>query len=174
MQPSAFDRLDRLEAPICLWLAGFHSRPIGSLFKLVSWLGNGPLWGILVAGLISMADYREAGLAMLAVTLFNAMVYRQLKAKTVRRRPFNRLDSLTAGAIALDQFSFPSGHTLHAVSLTVMCSVWVPVLAIPMMVLTALIALSRVILGLHYPSDVAMGALIGIATASMAVYWIGA
>jgi undecaprenyl-diphosphatase len=63
--------------------------------------------------------------------------------------------------VPLDRYSFPSGHTLHAVSFTWLMAgyfpEWAPVLA----GFAVLIALSRVVLGLHYPTDVAAGALLG-------------
>jgi len=61
----------------------------------------------------------------------------------------------------LDEFSFPSGHTLQAVSFTIVALAWYPHLAPLLLGFTALIGASRVILGLHYPSDVLAAILIG-------------
>ena len=69
------------------------------------------------------------------------------------------------GERPLDHFSFPSGHTLHAVMVTTVLG-WVqPILLILMLPFTVLVALSRMVLGLHYPSDVVIGALIGAVVA---------
>ena len=65
----------------------------------------------------------------------------------------------------LDEFSFPSGHTLHAVAFWVMLSAYYPGLSWPLGIFALLVALSRVILGMHYPSDVAVGASIGALSA---------
>ena len=54
----------------------------------------------------------------------------------------------------LDEFSFPSGHTLHAVAFSIVAIHHFAVLAWLLWPFAALVALSRVILGLHYPSDV--------------------
>ncbi|MES2546747.1 MAG: phosphatase PAP2 family protein, partial [Pseudomonadota bacterium] len=61
----------------------------------------------------------------------------------------------------LDHFSFPSGHTLHAVAFSVVAMQYYPELSIVLVPFTIMVAMSRVILGLHYPSDVLAGATIG-------------
>ena len=161
-----FAKLDQLEGPFCRRAAMFHKRPIGNLFKLVSWLGNGPAWGVLIAFFL----YYEPmfGITLLAVTLTNLVLYKTLKAKTVRRRPF-KAGNFDQGARALDEFSFPSGHTLHAVSITALCLVVFPAVGLALVPLAVLIAMSRVVLGLHYPSDVLVGTGLGLLTASIAL-----
>jgi undecaprenyl-diphosphatase len=61
----------------------------------------------------------------------------------------------------LDRYSFPSGHTLHAVLFTTIAVAYAPSLVFVLLPFTLLIAASRVVLGLHYPSDVIVGALLG-------------
>ena len=58
-------------------------------------------------------------------------------------------------------YSFPSGHTLHAVTVTLLVLPVLPLLGLILVPVTAMIMLSRVILGLHYPTDVVVAALIG-------------
>jgi undecaprenyl-diphosphatase len=90
----------------------------------------------------------------------------------VRERPYISLAGIVPGTRALDRYSFPSGHTLHAVSFTTLAVGSFPELAWLLVPFAALIAASRVVLGLHYPSDVAAGALIGatLAVLSMVLF----
>jgi undecaprenyl-diphosphatase len=67
----------------------------------------------------------------------------------------------------LDQHSFPSGHTLHAVAFSTIAVTEFHTLAWLLVPFTFLVALSRVILGLHYPSDVLAGAIIGALVAGI-------
>ena len=73
--------------------------------------------------------------------------------------------AIICSAKPLDQFSFPSGHTLHAVGFSVVAVAYFPVLIWLVLPFTLLVAASRVILGLHYPSDVLAGALVGLSIA---------
>jgi undecaprenyl-diphosphatase len=68
---------------------------------------------------------------------------------------------IAAGTQPLDQFSFPSGHTLHAVAFTLVACSYYPTLAVLLVPFTLLVAASRLVLGLHYPSDVLAGAVLG-------------
>ncbi|HYR36596.1 MAG TPA: phosphatase PAP2 family protein, partial [Burkholderiales bacterium] len=69
-------------------------------------------------------------------------------------------------AAPLDAFSFPSGHTLHAVAFTLVALNYYPALAPTLVAFTLLTAGSRVVLGLHYPSDVLAGAALGAGIAA--------
>ncbi len=80
--------------------------------------------------------------------------------------------SIAPGVSPLDRFSFPSGHTLHAVAFTIIASIHYPQLPFLLVPFTLLTAASRIVMGLHYPSDVLAGACLGaiIASASFLVF----
>jgi undecaprenyl-diphosphatase len=98
---------------------------------------------------------------MAGTGLVCTLIYKWLKSKTSRPRPFAVENAVRAGADPLDPFSFPSGHTLHAVAFSVVAIAFHPVLAWLLAPFTLLVAISRVVLGLHYPSDVLAGAALG-------------
>jgi undecaprenyl-diphosphatase len=109
----------------------------------------------------------------MALTGLTALaLYRLLKRWTRRPRPFRVCPGVIAHVPPLDEFSFPSGHTLQAVSFSVVAISWFPALAPPLIGFTSLIAASRVILGLHYPSDVLAAIGIGCALGTASVYLV--
>lgn len=130
------------------------------LFVAVSRLGDGPLWYALILALALAGELRAAA-AMTTSGLLGLWLYRSLKRRTKRPRPCARCPGIVALAAPLDEHSFPSGHTLHAVAFTVIASAFVPWLAWILAPFALLVALSRPLLGLHYPSDVLAGALLG-------------
>ena len=112
---------------------------------------------------------RETGLAAsahLAATGCTALLlYRRLKRWTRRARPCNADARIRAWVAPLDEYSFPSGHTLHAVAFSLVAITHYPALAWLLLPFTASIAVSRVVLGVHYPSDVMAATVIGSALA---------
>ncbi|WP_156498162.1 phosphatase PAP2 family protein, partial [Oleiphilus sp. HI0043] len=74
------------------------------------------------------------------------------------------------GCAPLDQYSFPSGHTMHAACFSTVVLWHLPEFAVLLVPFSILIALSRMVLGLHYPTDVLCGAGLGILLASIANY----
>ena len=72
----------------------------------------------------------------------------------------------------LDEFSFPSGHTLHAVAFTLVTLAYFPLLAWLLIPFSAGVAASRVALGLHYPSDVAAATVLGGVLAAVSIWLV--
>lgn len=137
------------------------------LFRFVSFLGDGLIWFLLVTGIVIWGGpHTAACLAQLAgMTALNLIVYKLIKRTTGRRRPFVTCPGIRVCANVLDEYSFPSGHTLHAVAVGMLVSAYYPLLMGPMILFAVLVAASRVVLGLHYPSDVVMGAAMGALSA---------
>ena len=98
---------------------------------------------------------------MLATAALTFLLYRGLKAAVARPRPFEQVEGLRPRVAPLDRWSFPSGHTTHAVAFTMVAGQTYPGLLWVLLPFTLLVMVSRVALGLHYPSDVAAGALCG-------------
>ena len=111
---------------------------------------------------------------MAATGLTALLLYRLLKRWTRRPRPYRACPGVIAHVPPLDEFSFPSGHTLQAVSFTIVALAWYPLLAPLLLGFTALVAASRVILGLHYPSDVLAAIAIGSGLGTLSLWLVHA
>ena len=98
---------------------------------------------------------------MTAVGLVNLLLYASLKRYVGRPRPFVDCPGIRACTRALDRYSFPSGHMLHASAFGLLLAAHHPALAAPLLAFALLVAASRVVLGLHYPSDVLAATGIG-------------
>jgi len=161
-------RLTVRELPLCRRINRLsRRRSVARFFARVSRLGDGVFWYVLmlllpfVYGSAAWGTVAEMALA----GMLNLAVYRRLKGTTLRQRPFRMDAGIRLGTPPLDAYSFPSGHTMHAVGFSTVLVSQIPVLGWLVIPFAVLVALSRVILGLHYPSDVAAGALLGAATA---------
>jgi undecaprenyl-diphosphatase len=167
-----FRRVDAFEHAWCLRLNRGCSQPaVRDIFAAISKLGDGMFWYGLI--LLLPVVYGETAIypavRMAMVGFIGVALYKYLKSRLVRERPYISLAGITPGTSALDRYSFPSGHTLHAVSFTTLAVENFPELAWLLVPFAALIAASRVVLGLHYPTDVAAGALIGAALAVLSM-----
>jgi undecaprenyl-diphosphatase len=160
----ALERLQQWDELLCVRVnRGARQRPVVLLFQAVSWLGNGIFWYALMLALL-LADARGAAMPVLHMAFVGAVCtccYKMLKHSTVRSRPYQVNPLVSAGAAVLDRFSFPSGHTLHAIAFSLVAGSHYPGLWIVLGFFTVLTAVSRVALGLHYPSDVIAGGALG-------------
>jgi undecaprenyl-diphosphatase len=141
---------------------------VRKFFAFISWLGDGKFWYILMV-MLPLRYGHEAlhvSFQMAFVGVAGLLIYKLIKSTTGRARPYMLADDIRLGTTPLDQYSFPSGHTLHAVSFALIVINQYPGLAWFVAPFAALVAMSRVILGLHFPTDVAVGGIIG---ASLAV-----
>jgi undecaprenyl-diphosphatase len=125
--------------------------------------GDGWLWYVmaLIVAFVGGPDRWVAigacGMAAAAGTL----LFLFLKRKTGRRRPCAIAPHCWATLLPPDQFSFPSGHTITAFAVAVPASLFYPSLAVGVYFCAVSIALSRILLGMHFLSDVVVGAALG-------------
>jgi len=163
------DGLNRLAAREHAWLERLNGVRLPDweigVFRLASRLGDGVFWYLLMGALVAWHGWAAlpAVLHMIVAGLAGTLVYKWLKGATERPRPYQACPTICCLTAPLDRFSFPSGHTLHAVVFSLVATAHYPALGWLVWPFTALVAASRLVLGLHYVSDVLVGALLGAA-----------
>ena len=166
------NRFYALDSAVCVTVSHTNqNRLIRDWFRMVSRLGDGVFWYTLMAAILIVEQ--GAGLKpvlhMLAAGLAGTLIYKWLKHKTHRPRPYQVRQDVWVVGKPLDHFSFPSGHTLHAVAFGLVALFYYPALAFLLVPFIVMVAMSRVILGLHYPTDVLAGASIGYVIAQISI-----
>jgi undecaprenyl-diphosphatase len=125
--------------------------------------GDGWLWAFCGVAVLASHD-RDKVAACLAAALaaaFGILVFTVLNRAVGRPRPCTLQPHCWANLLPPDQFSFPSGHSITAFAVALPFSLFYPALAPVLLPAAGMVALSRMILGLHFLTDVIAGAAIG-------------
>jgi undecaprenyl-diphosphatase len=131
--------------------------------RWVSRLADGWLWLILAAVLAAGGDptWKAMAAGSVAAAVTNLLLV-LLKHRFRRPRPCDiEPHPLFADVKPPDPFSFPSGHSMNAFAVGTVLALHFPLVAPLALVLAGSIAVSRVVLGMHYVSDVMAGSAIG-------------
>ena len=159
-------RLQHWEQQTLLWFQEHLRRSwLTAAMKIATFLGNGGiLWLTACARLLVRQQTRRAALTALLSLVFSALVCNALLKNLVERaRPFDKIPGLQFLIRKPHDFSFPSGHTSSSFAVATVFLATLPLwFGLTALGIAAVIAFSRMCLGVPYPSDVLCGMVLGI------------
>lgn len=125
--------------------------------------GDGWFWGFCGLAVLASHDPEKyaAVLAAAVAAAIGILIFMRLKKAVHRPRPCVYEKHCWATLLPPDQFSFPSGHSITAFAVAVPLSLFYPSFTPVLLALAASVALSRIVLGMHFLSDVAAGSILG-------------
>lgn len=164
--------LQQIDLSILFWIQeNLRFDFLTPFWKAVTFLGNGGwFWIALGIGLLCFKKTRRTGFTVLLALVIGALITNVgLKNLVARTRPYDYTEAVRSLLPPQSDFSFPSGHTCASFAAAFVCLKLLPGFwGIGAMLLAALIAFSRLYLGVHYPTDILGGLLIGLAAGWMA------
>lgn len=168
--------MNQFEAGIILWIQENLRGFMDGFWIFITTLGDhGILWIALGIALLIFKKTRPIGFTVLISLFFNLIITNlTLKDLIARERPFvtNTLIRPLVDGVKYNT-SFPSGHTAGSFSAMFALYRWVPKkIGIPGLVLASLIAISRLYVGVHYPTDLIGGVIIGFICSVWAYYLV--
>lgn len=162
----------RVDLMAYVWMSQFRHQPfVTPFFKAISHSGDGYLYGAIAF----TAWYASTvhALLFLKVALFAFLieipVFICLKKMIQRERPFVSLANCEAAITPSDKFSMPSGHSAAAFLFAFLIAEFFPGLCVLGYLWATAVAASRLVLGVHYPSDVIVGAILGISCSCLSI-----
>lgn len=141
-----------------------HCKFLNIIMPMVTYIGSS-FFAILFCILTFFNAYtRTLSLYTASALIISSIIVRIIKVHVNRLRPYLILQNLNIRKIGIDNYSFPSGHTTCAFSIATMLSLTFPHLVFISFFIATFVGVSRMYLGVHYPSDVFVGILIALTT----------
>lgn len=134
--------------------------------RYLSRTGDGHLYVLMGLYLLLMDGVESPFLQVAALAfLVERPLYFTMKNGFKRNRPQAALKGFNSLITPSDQFSFPSGHTSAAFMMATIIGYFIPVLLLPLLIWAAMVGFSRVVVGVHFPTDTLVGMFLGVSVA---------
>ena len=170
------EKISHLDFVTFKWCFGRkHVEQIARVSCWISRLGDGVYYLIFALVLIwfDVLNSKDFLLCSLLGFCFELPSYLLLKHGIKRQRPHDIITEFAAYLVPSDKFSFPSGHTAAAFVMATMVSFFFPSYMVLAYVVATLIGISRVLLGVHFPTDILAGMILGLSSANAALTLYG-
>ncbi len=167
------DWLFELDGNILLWIQEYlRNDVLNTIMKFITSLGDaGLIWILSAVVLLFFKKTRKVGI-MIGMALIGSIILNNLILKNMfqRTRPYEVVDGLTRLIGKQSDFSFPSGHTGSSIAASIVIFKNLPKkFGIPALIVGILISFSRLYIGVHYPTDVIVGAIMGAVSAFISI-----
>lgn len=151
----------------------FDKKLINIFFRSVTHLGGADMTipAALLLIFLSSGEARLTAFASALALTASHIPVQLVKQLFPRKRPYLMLEQTRTLKNPLQDHSFPSGHTTAIFSILTPYLFFMPQLSPVLLLAGILVGISRIYLGLHYPSDVMVGGLLGFATGCLS-FWI--
>ncbi|MHB8064444.1 MAG: phosphatase PAP2 family protein [Ruminiclostridium sp.] len=139
-------------------------RLLDKIMPLITYIGSATVTISTCLMLIGIGNevVRKTGFKALIVLAFSHLLVHLLKNSVCRLRPKDALPNINTFDVALDYYSFPSGHTTSVFAIAATLALNLPILGVICFPVALIVAISRLYLGVHYPSDVLAGMAVAI------------
>ncbi|WP_259473461.1 phosphatase PAP2 family protein [Clostridium estertheticum] len=165
--------LHKFDISILLFIKyNMHGIIMDKVMVISSYLGNaGIIWIIISSILISNKKYRKIGFMALAALILSAILGDEILKNIFKRlRPSDTMPTMNHLIARPLSYSFPSGHSMSSFAVAGVLAKYFKKYVIEIISLASLIAFSRLYLYVHYPTDVLVGAILGLLCSALVIY----
>lgn len=150
-----------------------RNKHFDSIMYKITNLGSAPFATLLIFIMVFFGNniFRNIGIEIFIVLGISQVVVHSLKRLLSRERPYKIFEHLNTFGINLKDYSFPSGHSAASFSIATTIALNLPKISIIVFFLAIIVAISRIYLGVHYPTDVAAGIIIGFLTSCIVHFY---
>lgn len=127
---------------------------------------------VILTIVLGKGKVRQMGFEILVTLIISQSIVYSLKMILSRERPYKIIEHLNTFGIEMKNYSFPSGHTSASFSIATIVSLNYSELAVYIFILAAVVSISRIYLGVHYPTDVLAGIILGVLTSYVVHFYL--